>query len=203
VAEPGRELAPDSEVRHEDWGALELGPQTYSRVSFVEVDLTELVTEGTLFEECVFQGVRFNVSEHRASAFVNCVFTRCSFFDATFSGCKLVGSRFEDCAFDLLEVVGGDWSFVALRGARLGSASFTDVRMREADLQGVNAVGGTLCGLDLSAADLSRADLAECDLRGSDLSSVDPRAVVLRDAVITGSQAVVLAGALGLDVRDV
>jgi uncharacterized protein YjbI with pentapeptide repeats len=90
---------------------------------------------------------------------------------------------------------------VALRGAKLGSASFTDVRLREADLQGVQAVSGTLRDLDLSAADLSRADLSGCDLRGSDLSSLDPGAVVLRDAVITGSQAVVLAGALGLDVR--
>lgn len=201
MAEPGREVAPDSEVRHEDWGGEQLLQRTYTRVAFVEVDLSEVVTEGALFEECVFQGVRFNVSEHRASAFVNCVFTRCSFFDAAFSGCKLVGSRFEDCAFDLLKVEGGDWSFAVLRGARLGSASFTDVRMREADLQGVKAVGGTLRGVDLSAADLSRADLAGCDLRGSDLSAVDPRAVGLRDAVITAQQAVVLVGALGLDVR--
>lgn len=171
MTEPGRELAPDAEVRHEDWGGLSLAARTLTRVAFVEVDLTEVVTEGTVFEECTFRGVRFNVSEHRGSAFLNCVFTRCSFFDSTFTGCKLVGSRFADCSLDLLTVDGGDWSFVTLRD------------------------------LDLSGADLSRADLTGCDLRGSDLSSVDPREVVLRDAIVTPLQAVVLAGALGVDVR--
>ncbi len=34
----------DGEVRHEDWGGDELGQTTYTRVLFVEVDLTEAVT---------------------------------------------------------------------------------------------------------------------------------------------------------------
>ncbi|MDP9182101.1 MAG: pentapeptide repeat-containing protein, partial [Actinomycetota bacterium] len=117
MTEPGREVAPDSEVRHEDWGGEELRQRTYTRVTFAEVDLSEVVTEGSTFEECTFQGVRFNVSEHRSSAFLNCTFQRCSFFDTTFSGCKLVGSRFSDCTLDLLKVDGGDWSFAVLRGA--------------------------------------------------------------------------------------
>lgn len=191
----------DTEVRHEDWGGEQLLQRTFTRVAFVEVDLSETVSDAAVFDECTFHGVRFNVSEHRSSAFVNCTFTRCSFFDATFTGCKLVGSRFVDCALDLLKVEGGDWSFVALPGADLGSARFVDVRMREADLTGVRAVNGTLRGVDLSAASLARADLSGCDLRGSDLSAVDPAGVRLKGAVITGDQAVVLALALGLDVR--
>lgn len=190
-----------SEVRHEDWGGRELVQETFTRVAFVEVDLSEVVTQASVFQECTFRGVRFNVSTHTSTAFLNCTFTRCTFFDATFTGCKLVGSRFEDCSLDLLKVDGGDWSFVGLPGANLGSATFSDVRMREADLTGVRAVNGTLRGLDLSGAWLSKGDLTGCDLRGSDLSAVDPGSVRLKGALITYEQAVVLAMAQGLDVR--
>jgi uncharacterized protein YjbI with pentapeptide repeats len=200
VADPAARPT-DSEVRHEDWGGQELLQQSFRRVAFVEVDLSEVVTDGSVFEECTFSGVRFNVSEHRSSAFVNCTFTRCSFFDASFTGCKLVGSTFRDCSFDLVKVEGGDWSFVGLPGADLGSARLVDVRLREADLTGVRAVNGTLRGLDLSGASLARADLRGCDLRGSDLSALDPGTALLTGAVITGGQAVVVALALGLDVR--
>jgi fluoroquinolone resistance protein len=188
-------------VRDEDWGGHQLLRQTFTRVSFVDADLSEVVSEGAVFEECSFRGVRFNVSQHRSTAFLNCTFTRCSFFDTTFSGCKLVGSVFKACSLDLAKVEGGDWSFVGMRSADLGSASFVDVRMREADLAGSRAVNGTLRGVDLSGADLSGADLTGCDLRGSDLSAVDPASVQLQRAVITGDQAVLLAFALGMDVR--
>lgn len=194
-------ISTTSEVRHEDWGGRELLQETFTGVAFVEVDMSEVVTDGAVFDTCTFRGVRFNVSEHRSSAFVNCTFTRCSFFDATFSGCKLVGSTFEACSLDLLKVEGGDWSFVGLARANLGSARFRDVRMREADLSGIRAVNGTLCGLDLSGVSLTKADLSGCDLRGSDLSTVDPSAVQLKGAIITYEQAVVVVLAQGLDVR--
>jgi fluoroquinolone resistance protein len=200
VTEPGP--PPDSEVRDEDWGGRELLRQTYTRVAFIDVDLSEVVSEGAVFDECTFRGVRFNVSQHRSTAFLNCAFTRCSFFDTTFSGCKAVGSKFQACSFDLVKVDGGDWSFVGLRGADLGSACFVDVRMREADLSGVRAVNGVLTGVDLSGSDVSEADLTGCDLRGSDLSAIDPASVRLQGAVITGDQAVLLAFALGMDVRS-
>ena len=40
-------------------------------------------------------------------------------------------------------------------------------------------------------------------LRGSDLSSLDPAATTLRHAIITAEQAVTLAMAFGLEIRDV
>ncbi len=188
-------------MRHEDWAGNEIRQETYTRVAFVEVDMTEVITEGAVFQECTFRGVKLNVSEHTSSAFLNCGFSRCSFFDASFTGCKLVGSVFKECSFDLMKVHGGDWSFVGLPGADLGSATFDDVRMREADLSGVRAVNGTLTGLDLSGSSFSKANFTTCDLRGSDLSSLDPGAATLKNAIITYEQAVVLIQAQGLDVR--
>lgn len=72
--------------------------------------------------ECTFRGGRFNVSTHTDAAFLNCAFVSCSFFDTTFERCKMVGSMFDRCAFNLLKVIGGNWSFVGLPGADLSSA---------------------------------------------------------------------------------
>jgi fluoroquinolone resistance protein len=126
---------------------------------------------------------------------------RCSFFDATFTRCKLVGSVFERCTFDIMTVEGGDWSFTGLRGAALGTATFSGLRMRETDLTGAKCQGATFRDVDLSGAALQHADFTRSDLRGSDLSAVDPATTQLRHAVITADQAVAVALALGLDVR--
>jgi uncharacterized protein YjbI with pentapeptide repeats len=82
------------------------------RVAFLDVDLTEVVDEGSVFSECTFSGSAFYVSTHTDAAFVNCTFVNCAFFDATFTRCKLVASMFDRCTFNLTKVVGGDWSFV-------------------------------------------------------------------------------------------
>ncbi|MCW2864544.1 MAG: putative low-complexity protein-like protein [Actinoallomurus sp.] len=192
----------ETTVRSADWDGRDLAGERHDRVEFVDVDMTEVRTRGAAFSDCVFRGVRFNASEHTSTAFTNCVFTRCAFFDATFTGCKLVGSFFDACTYGLLKVSGGDWSFTGLPGADLGGASFEELRMREADLTGARLGGATVHDVDLSGAWLHRADLTGCDLRGSDLSALDPRTVELKDAVIDPIQAVVIATALGLEVRS-
>ncbi len=188
-------------VRDEDWYGLDLSGRTFSRVAFVDVDLSEVTSTGAVFDECTFRSTRFNCSTHVDGAFVNCSFHGCNLFQTAFTRCKLVGSTFDRCSFDLLAVTGGDWSFVGLPGADLRRASMTGVRMREADLGGTRCTGARLTDLDLSGASLEKADLSECDLRGSDLSALDPGSTVLRGAIITWEQAAVLAGNLGLDVR--
>ncbi|SDY25940.1 Uncharacterized protein YjbI, contains pentapeptide repeats [Modestobacter sp. DSM 44400] len=191
----------ETEIRSQDWYAEDVSGQHHARVAFIDVDLTEVVDTGAVFDECTFRDCRFNLSTHTDAAFLNCTFTGCSFFDATFVDCKVAGSMFDRCTFGLFTVRGGDWSFVGLPGADLSRTSFTGVRMREADLAGTRCAEATWQFLDLSGAHLHSADLSGADLRGSDLSAVDPLNTRLAGAVIDGAQAVVLAGALGLDVR--
>lgn len=188
-------------MRGEDWGGAVLDGFTASGIAYLDVDMTEVATRGAVFEECAFRGVRLNASTHEASAFLNCTFVDCNLFDSAFHGCKLVGSRFERCSTRLLQVVGGDWSFVALPRADLRSVTLSGVRMREADLTGTRFDGATVTGVDLSGASLSRTSWTGCDLRGSDLSSLDPADAEVRGAVITWEQAVSVATSLGLDVR--
>jgi uncharacterized protein YjbI with pentapeptide repeats len=190
-----------SVVRTEEWdGGVGLLTR-HERVTFVDLDLCETTLQAVEFQECTFRNTRFNCSVQTDVAFVNCTFVACSFFDATFTRCKLVGSMFDRCTFDIMTVDDGDWSFVGLPGAALGTATFTGVRMREADLTGARCQGATFRGVDLSGASLRSADFTRSDLRGSDLSAVDPATTELRHAVITADQAVVVALAMGLDVR--
>jgi uncharacterized protein YjbI with pentapeptide repeats len=80
---------PTSTVRQSDWDGRDLAGETHTAVAFVDLDLMEVRNDGSVFTDCRFQGVRLNASVHSAAAFLNCTFTRCSFFDATFSAYKL------------------------------------------------------------------------------------------------------------------
>ena len=88
------------------------------------------------------------------------MFRRCNFFEAEFTGCKLVGSTFIECDLRPLTVDGGDWSFVALPGADLRGVRLTGVRMREVDLTRANLTGATVAGVDLSGAQLTTSGSA-------------------------------------------
>jgi fluoroquinolone resistance protein len=191
----------DEAFSNEDWYGEELVERTYTKCSFSQVDLTEATSHGAVFEECSFANVRWNASRHSDSAFLRCTFKRCNFFEAEFVGCKLVGSAFDQSTLRPLRIIGGDWSFVALPGADLRGITARGVRMREIDLTGANAEGAVLADVDLSGAQLDGAKLNRCDLRGSDLTALDPRVVELSGAIIESAQAVVVAQALGFEIR--
>jgi uncharacterized protein YjbI with pentapeptide repeats len=198
---PGSRPATTSTVRGEDWYAKELSSESFGATTFVDVDLTEVMGRSVVFDECTFRSCTFNVSGFTDSAFVNCTFLNCSLFQASFTRCKLVGSVFRGCRFDLLRVDGGDWSFVSLAEADLHGVTLTGARMREADLAGASCVGASLTDLDLSGATWTKADLSGCDLRGTDLSSLDPLLTTVRGAIVSGEQAATIAAAVGFDVR--
>lgn len=193
---------PSNTVRGEDWYGADLTGQVFEDIAYIDLDLSETTsTSGLTFVDCTFRQMRLNVSEHTGASFANCTFTDCRFFDTTFIECKFIGAMFDRCNTDRLTVRGGDWSFVGLPGADLRTATITDARMREADLTGARCEGAVLRSLDLSGAMLARANLDRCDLRGSDLSSLDPWTTSLRGAIVDPVGAMVLAAAMGIEVR--
>lgn len=191
----------ESTLAGADWYGADISGQSHTRVKFVNLDMTEVTNNGAVFTECTFRGARFNASVHSDAAFVNCTFGGCTFFDARFNQCKFVGSMFDRCTYDVMKVVGGNWSFVGLPGADLRTSSFLDVRMQEADLTGARCEGSSLRGVNLSGAWLHGANFTDCDLRGSDLSSLEPENAKIRGAIVTLDEAIVIATALGLDIR--
>lgn len=64
----------ETTVRSTEWDGQDQIGQTHERVAFIDVDMTELLNEGSTFTECVFRGVRFNASTHTDAAFLNCTF---------------------------------------------------------------------------------------------------------------------------------
>lgn len=196
-----RAPATDSQVAGANWDGQDISGQQHTRVEFVDLDLTEAQNNGAVFTECTFRRCKFNVSVHKEAAFVNCTFKSCSFFDTKFIDCKFVGSMFDRCTYDLMEVSGGNWSHVGLPGADLAKATLKNVRLREVDFTGMRAVDGCIRDCDMSGAWLHNINVGGCDLRGSDLSALKPDDAELRDAIITGEQAVAIAIAMGLDVR--
>lgn len=197
------EPAPPTErtIAGADWYGRHLQREQHHRTLFVDLDLTEAQDTGSVFNECTFRRARFNASVHHGAAFVNCTFVSCNFFDSRFTECKLVGSMFDGCQFDHMQVVDGDWGFAGLPGADLRRATFLRTRLREADLTGANCQRGSIREADLSGAWLHSADFTGCDLRGSDLSALEPEHVRLKGAIITIDQTIVVAEALGFEVR--
>lgn len=191
----------DSTLTGADWYGRTIEGETHSRVLFVDLDMTDVVNAGAVFTDCTFRAVRFNASRHTDAAFLNCTFTGCTLFDASFTDCKLLGSTFDRCTFDLMRVSGGNWSMTGLAGADLRRATIAGARLRDADLRRAKCRGASMCDVDLAGALLDGADLSECDLRGSDLSGLEPGSVKLSGAIVTIEQALVIATALGLDVR--
>jgi uncharacterized protein YjbI with pentapeptide repeats len=178
-----------------DWSGEDISGQTHTRVLFVDLDLTEARNAGAVFTECTFKRAKFNASEHVGAAFLNCTFVNCNFFDAKFTECKLVGSMFDRCTFEITQITSGNWSLVGLPGADLRSATLA------ADLTGARCEESTFHDVDLAGALLHKASFAGCDLRGSDVSAIDPETTEIRGAIVTIEQAVVIAEALGLDIR--
>jgi uncharacterized protein YjbI with pentapeptide repeats len=184
-----------------DWDGLDISAERHARVLFTDLDTTDAEGTGPVFEECTFRRGRFGSMVLTNAAFTNCTFIDCSFLDAKFNDCKLVGTMFDRCRFDNMRVTGGNWSFVGMPGADLRLAGFSGVRMREADLTFAKLEGASMRDVDLVGASLHHADLSKCDLRGSDLSTVDPTTVRMHGAIITIDQTIIVAEALGLDVR--
>src|SRR4051794_31685201 len=111
------------------YGAEYDGGDRFVGCSFVDADLTEIVTRGTVFEECDLSGARLNASRHEASAFLRCRFRRTSLFGAGLVACKLTGSTFESAVLRPLTVDGGDWSYVSLRRADLTGVGLARLRL--------------------------------------------------------------------------
>ena len=178
------------EIRDEDWYGREFGNERYVDCTFVDVDLTETRSRGTVFEDCRFDNCKFNVSTHDSTALVGCDFRRTSFFGASFVGCKLTGSLFVECKLRPITVQGGQWSSVLLRRADLSGQALSGLVMVEADLS-----ESDLTDADLSGSDLSRASLRRADLRGTDLRRATLVGADLSGARVEGAR-LDLAGAV-------
>jgi uncharacterized protein YjbI with pentapeptide repeats len=74
--------------------------------------------------------------------------------------------------------------------------------LREASFDGSDLSGVVFRDCDLSQVDLRNTKLKRADLRGSTISGVQVGIKELQGAIVTASQAIQLAGLLGVTVQE-
>lgn len=107
---------PDTTIRAEDWDGRDLRGESHERVTFVDLDMTEVRNGGSVFTGCTFRGVRFNASTHT---------------EADLSGADCAGASFRD---------------VDLSGAALHRADLSRCDLRGSDLSSLDPLATTLSG---------------------------------------------------------
>jgi uncharacterized protein YjbI with pentapeptide repeats len=83
---------------------------------FRDDDLSRLQTDRVLFTECDFSGVNLAESEHRGSAFRNCMFNLTTLWHSTFRHCRMLGSVFVRCRLRPVALDEVDFTLAGLGG---------------------------------------------------------------------------------------
>lgn len=150
---------------------------------FRDEDLSRLRTERVVFTECDFSGVNLTETEHRGSAFRNCVFERTTLWHSVFQQCSMLGSVFVQCRMRPLTFDEVDFTLAVLGGNDLRSVDFSGCRLRETSLVEADLRKCVLRGADLSGARTTGAKLDNADLRGA---TIDPS--LWKTASLTGAR---------------
>jgi fluoroquinolone resistance protein len=182
------------------FGETELVGVRFVGGAYGGADLIELRTRGVVFEECDFSHARLSSSAHIGSAFLRCTFRNAVLRDAVFDGCKLTGSDLFGAVLRPIRVVGGDWSYVTVRGSDLSGLDLSGVKLAEVDLSESMLHRAVLRDCDLRHARVHHTDFGDADLRGADLEGVDLLGAFWRGAHVDLAQSGLFVIALGLVV---
>lgn len=186
----------------EDWYGREFAAERFDNCVFVDCDMTEISTAGTIFDHCEFRNVALNASVHDTTRFDNCVFSDSSLFGATLRHCKMTGSQFRNTAMRPLTIEGGVWSWVNLFGADLRNINFDGLNLEETDFGEANLDKATFRGAVLLNATLRGASIEGAVFTRADLSGVQLAGLNWRKARIDGQIATQIAESLGAVVDN-
>lgn len=182
-----------------------------AKVLLERCDLSDQAAEDVLFDQVHCKHVGLTRTRLRAMQWLD---VRCDVCDLTaaewekphltrveFNGCRLLGARlmdaqiedalFKDCVAD----------YALFWSAMFKKTRFERCQLREASFQGADLSGVVFQGCDLRQADFQGAKMLGTDLRGSQLEGLRVGIMELQGAIIEPSQAVHLAGLLGIVVK--
>lgn len=172
-------------------------------------DAGEATFDTVLFRSCQFEGVDFSGCTFRDVRFESCRFVRCSMERAwlnrcDFAACSAPGINMLHARLAAVGFWDTDLSFANLSETSIDQMRVASSRLREAALQSAR-----LKRCEFVQSDLIRLDVFRTPLKGIDVSTCDFAAPVLssdyrelRGAVVSPSQALELAGLLGVVVAD-
>jgi uncharacterized protein YjbI with pentapeptide repeats len=195
---PGERLAAHDAFEDDEFEGIELeradlGDKTFYRCTFRGARLPESRWAGARLEDCAFE----------ACDLTRMVPKRLAALGVTFTGCKLLGTAWEELSL---------YPQLTFRDCDLRYASFVRLNLRKTALTGSGLREASFLEVDLGEADFSGSDLTgalfeRCDLRKANLSQargalVDPAKNRAKDARISWESAALLATSLGLRVSD-
>jgi uncharacterized protein YjbI with pentapeptide repeats len=184
----------------------------YTQQALLDCDFSQQSADDLLFEYISCKRVSFNHTSLTLAQLFDVRLEGCDLAGAEwekahlrrveFSGCRLVGLRLSDSSLEDMQIVKCNADL-----ARFWSCSFKAVRfdhcvLREASFDGSDLSGVVFRDCDLSQADLRNTKLKRADLRGSTISGVQVGIKELQGAIVTSSQAILLAGLLGVTVQE-
>ena len=145
--------------------------------------------EDCIFEDCTFFGAEVSGVIFVDSEFINCDLSNANinlaaFREVQFSGCKMLGIRFDNTN-DFLFSVGFsqcrlDFSVFYMRS--LKSTLFDQCSLKEVDFTEANLSGASFNGCDLYGAIFDQTNLEKADLRGAENYTIDPDSNMIRNA---------------------
>lgn len=184
----------------------------YALVEIFSCDLANQSAGNVLFEEACL----------RKTVLTSSRLPKLRLVDVQLEACDLSGAFLEEARFRRVEFMG-----CLLLGVQLLSAQLDDVRFNECNLEGAvfvssqtktlyfedcvlrNATfenasleGTTFKRCDLTNADLRNTNLQEADFRDSLLDGLQVSAKDMQGAIISPTQAIQVAGLLGVTVMD-
>lgn len=127
---------------------------TFRNCTFTGVDLSKIS-----FSECAFEGCDLS----------NAILVSTALKDIEFSGCKLLGLRFEDTNPFLLQLRFHQCQldYSSFYDAAVAGTNFGASTLREVDFTEANLEGASLNGCDLTGAVFDRTNLQKADVRNA------------------------------------
>jgi uncharacterized protein YjbI with pentapeptide repeats len=183
-----------------------------SMVSLSACDLANTSAAHLVFDKVNFRRAALAASQHAKPRFVDCLleasdlsgidWEQARFRRVALLGCRLIGAQLVDAEFE--DVI---FKECTLENAVFLSAKFKAVRfehclLREASFESADLPGIIFDDCDLTRADLRMARLSGADFRGSRLDGVQAGAQELRGAIVDSTQAIQIAGLIGLIVKE-
>lgn len=177
-----------------------------------ECDWSGTVVDRVIFERSRLESVIVHSGKLKRMELVDVVMDACDLQGSEFekahlnrvviSNSRLAGCIFLDLRAENLRVEDANLDHAMFHRAVLHAARFEHTSLRNASFDRSNLSGVIFRDCDLTNADLHGANLKEADLRGSTIDGLRVDVIDLRGAIVDASQAVALAGLLGVIVRD-
>lgn len=180
---------------------------------FSEADVSYLATLETLeFDDCDFVDIDFSTIPTKASAFIDCKFTRCrmanqDFLNASlrspvFESCNLLGINWSDLKnFDSPSFKDCKLNFSSFQRLKLKNVKFLSCSALESDFSDTDLTSCSFQETSLAGANFSRAVLTNADFRSAKDYAIDLRTAKIKGAKFSWPEAASLITVLGAEVE--